>query len=210
MSQSGPPADAKQAQAAALQELEAAQRRKRAIDTTLANLEHSIYAFEGSYLDETAASGGNIIKGFDNYLKPPTGNVNKKKFETTEADRLFSTSSGTYQQSIAAKQQYDAQVLAARQLQAQIYRSSDAPSISTPNSFSNINGNSNNPSAKRTSSGHSKSNVNANTVAGPGSLDGLASGAASSPAGSAPDTAGAGGGPTKKKHGRPSSSTHRD
>ncbi|OCF45915.1 hypothetical protein I317_00001 [Kwoniella heveanensis CBS 569] len=98
MSQSGPPADAKQAQAAALQELEAAQRRKRAIDTTLANLEHSIYAFEGSYLDETAASGGNIIKGFDNYLKPPTGNVNKKKFETTEADRLFSTSSGTYQQ----------------------------------------------------------------------------------------------------------------
>jgi hypothetical protein len=35
MSQSGPPADAKQAQAAALQELESAQRRKRAIDTQL-------------------------------------------------------------------------------------------------------------------------------------------------------------------------------
>lgn len=35
MSQSGPPADAKQAQAAALQELDAAQRRKRAIDTQL-------------------------------------------------------------------------------------------------------------------------------------------------------------------------------
>ena len=35
MSQSGPPADAKQAQAAALQELEAAQKRKRAIDTSL-------------------------------------------------------------------------------------------------------------------------------------------------------------------------------
>lgn len=35
MSQSGPPADAKQAQAAALAELEAAQRKKRAIDTSL-------------------------------------------------------------------------------------------------------------------------------------------------------------------------------
>ncbi|WWD18704.1 hypothetical protein CI109_103158 [Kwoniella shandongensis] len=112
MSNSGPPADAKQAQAAALQELEAAQRRKRAVDTSLANLEHSIYAFEGSYLDETAASGGNIIKGFDNYLKPPPTNVNKKRLEVTETDRLFSTSSGTYQQSIAAKQQHEAEVLA--------------------------------------------------------------------------------------------------
>jgi chromatin modification-related protein EAF6 len=35
MSQSGPPADAKQAQAAALQEIELAQRKKRAIDTQL-------------------------------------------------------------------------------------------------------------------------------------------------------------------------------
>lgn len=35
MSQQGPPADAKQAQAAALAEIESAQRRKRAIDTQL-------------------------------------------------------------------------------------------------------------------------------------------------------------------------------
>ncbi|WOO76785.1 Chromatin modification-related protein MEAF6 [Vanrija pseudolonga] len=100
MSQSGPPADAKQAQAAALAELENAQRRKRAIDTSLANLEASIWAFEGSYLDETAASGGNIIKGFDNYLKPPAQG-NKKKPEPTDADRLFSSSSVTYQSSLS-------------------------------------------------------------------------------------------------------------
>lgn len=39
MSTSGPPADAKQAQAAALQELEAAQRKKRAIDASLVRVE---------------------------------------------------------------------------------------------------------------------------------------------------------------------------
>ncbi|KAL7420735.1 hypothetical protein Q5752_004686 [Cryptotrichosporon argae] len=103
MSQSGPPADAKQAQAAALAELEAAQKRKRAIDTKLAGLEASIYAYEGSYLEETAASGGNIIKGFDNYLKPPGTTTSKKKAELTEDDRLFSMSSATYQQSLPPK-----------------------------------------------------------------------------------------------------------
>jgi hypothetical protein len=36
------------------------------------------------------------MEGFDNYLKPPA-NV-KKKLEVTEGDRLFSNSSGTYEQ----------------------------------------------------------------------------------------------------------------
>ncbi|OXG76790.1 hypothetical protein C345_06652 [Cryptococcus neoformans A2-102-5] len=112
MSTSGPPADAKKAQTAAMAELEAALKKKKAIESTLVTLENSIYNFEGSYLDETAASGGNIIKGFDNYLKPPTAHMHKRKLEVTEADRLFSSSSATYQQSLIAKQQYDAQASA--------------------------------------------------------------------------------------------------
>ncbi|PWN42910.1 hypothetical protein IE81DRAFT_283737, partial [Ceraceosorus guamensis] len=43
--------------------------KKRQIDRTLTDLESQIYLFEGSYLSSTASSGGNIIKGFDGYLK---------------------------------------------------------------------------------------------------------------------------------------------
>ncbi|WOO85536.1 Chromatin modification-related protein EAF6 [Vanrija pseudolonga] len=98
MSTQGPPADAKQAQAAALHEIEAAQRRKRALDMSLANLEATIYASEASYLDDTAASGGNIIKGFESYLKPPAHGYTKRKMEAGAEDRLFSGSSVQFQQ----------------------------------------------------------------------------------------------------------------
>lgn len=54
-----------------------------------------IYNLEGSYLTDTAAhSGGNILHGFEGYLKNPTGG--RKKFEIGDADRMFSNSSTTY------------------------------------------------------------------------------------------------------------------
>lgn len=94
--------------------LQAGLAKKRIIDRTLTDLESQIYLFEGSYLASTAASGGNIIKGFDSYLKTTapasssaaaaaaaaaaTGAAN-----VPDEDRMFSLSSATYQRSLELK-----------------------------------------------------------------------------------------------------------
>lgn len=83
--------------------------KKKQIDRTLVSLEASIYAFEGSYLEDTATTG-NIIRGFDSYLKAqPTsyGSSRHKKVQVSESDRLFSLSSSTYTKSLQLKQGLD-------------------------------------------------------------------------------------------------------
>jgi len=94
-----PSAEDKARYEAAKKELIMALTKKRAIDKQLSQLEVQIYQTEATYLTETSAQGGgNIIQGFENYLK--NTNLARKRTEVTDADRMFSTSSMTYQKSL--------------------------------------------------------------------------------------------------------------
>ena len=77
-------------------------------------MESSIYAFEGSYLSDTllpinasaannaSSQFGNIIRGYDSYLKAPATGSDRKRGrhveEARESERIFSKSSSTYLQ----------------------------------------------------------------------------------------------------------------
>ncbi|RIA95043.1 histone acetyltransferase subunit NuA4-domain-containing protein [Glomus cerebriforme] len=72
--------------------------RKKQVDKSLKTIENNIWNFEGSYLEETH-SGGNLIRGFDSYLRPST--EKKKRIEITPEERLFSRSSVTSEKAVS-------------------------------------------------------------------------------------------------------------
>lgn len=83
----------------AKKELIEALTKKRTLDKQLGLLEVQIYQTEATYLTETMTNGGgNVIQGFDNYLKNPSGA--RRRTDVTDADRMFSNSSATYQKSL--------------------------------------------------------------------------------------------------------------
>ncbi|KAF7299016.1 hypothetical protein MIND_00849900 [Mycena indigotica] len=79
--------------------LKVALPKKRAIDQQLAQIESQIYEQEKTYLTETALhNGGNIIIGFEGYLK--NSNATRRKYDVADGERLFSNSSLTYAKSL--------------------------------------------------------------------------------------------------------------
>jgi len=73
------------------------------LEEELARTERQIYELEGEYLQETVKDG-NILRGWDGYLgKQASSGAIRRINRFREADRLFSQSSATAQQVVAAK-----------------------------------------------------------------------------------------------------------
>ncbi|KAH7319959.1 histone H4 acetyltransferase, NuA4 complex, Eaf6 [Stachybotrys elegans] len=69
--------------------------KRRLLERRLAQVEDSIATKETAYLDSTPS--GNIITGFDNYMKGTSGAAaQRRKAGTTEQNRVFSRSSISY------------------------------------------------------------------------------------------------------------------
>ena len=76
--------------------LRATLEKKRKLDEQLAATEDQIFKLEGSYLEETASSG-NIVRGFDGWVKGVQvggrGADDRRRGRVRDDDRVFSRSS---------------------------------------------------------------------------------------------------------------------
>ncbi|KAG7006024.1 hypothetical protein G7Y79_00017g044060 [Physcia stellaris] len=90
-------------------------QKKALLDKNLAALEDQIYRHETAYLEDTSA--GNIIRGFDNYIKSSStsaslpsssaaantsaGTASRRKSHVVEQDRVFSRSSTAFAREVS-------------------------------------------------------------------------------------------------------------
>lgn len=76
--------------------LRATLEKKRKLDESLAAIEEQIYKTEGQYLEDTASSG-NIVRGFDGWVKGVQvggrAGDDRRRGRVRDEDRIFSRSS---------------------------------------------------------------------------------------------------------------------
>lgn len=151
---------------------------KRIIDRSLIDLESQIYLFEGSYLQSTSTSGGNIVKGFDSYLKNSSSSTSSSRGGNNSnnaanladiplEDRIFSLSSATYQKSLELKANEGLE-----QLEEKDSSANNTPKASKKDSGSTAAGGSgggeDTPVAKKSKKDKDSTSASANTPGGSG------------------------------------------
>lgn len=106
--------------------------RKQELTAKLNNIEDSIYERELDYLGESAY--GNIVKGFESFSKTSGGGSNKRRFQYSEDDHIFSLSSANYIKLLAKRQGLSGSYAGAGKEDFDEYEDSVEPGSAVPSS----------------------------------------------------------------------------